>query len=138
MNEINKCDHGKFHKTVTGATRMGKIKILLIGGGIGALLALLFARKSGSELRDDIADVTRKGYDATKEGAKVLKERSANVVQMVTETADSAYEYAASKFSTVSDDISDVASASTEAVADGIDRMQNESGKSSTNAAKAS
>jgi gas vesicle protein len=117
---------------------MGKIKILLIGSGIGALLALLFARKSGSELREDIADITQKGYKATKKGAKDLKEKSANVVHMITETADSAYDYAASKFSTVSDDVSDIASASAEVVADGIDRMQNESGTSTTKAAKAS
>lgn len=49
---------------------------LLIGGGIGAVLALLFAPKSGSELRGEIADVSRKGYDATLEKAIELKEQS--------------------------------------------------------------
>src|ERR1044072_8172879 len=40
-----------------------KLTYLLIGGGIGAILALLFAPKSGQELRGDIADATRKGID---------------------------------------------------------------------------
>ena len=38
-----------------------RLTYLLIGGGIGAIIALLFAPKAGSELRGDIADVTRKG-----------------------------------------------------------------------------
>jgi gas vesicle protein len=44
-----------------------RLTYLLIGGGIGAVLALLFAPKSGTELRGDIADVTRKGVDRTRE-----------------------------------------------------------------------
>ena len=40
-----------------------KLTYLLVGGGIGAILALLFAPKSGEELRGDIADVTRKGIE---------------------------------------------------------------------------
>jgi gas vesicle protein len=36
---------------------------LLLGAGVGAILALLFAPKSGKELRSEIADVTRRGLD---------------------------------------------------------------------------
>ena len=36
----------------------------LLGGAVGAVVALLFAPKSGRELRGDLADVTRKGVDA--------------------------------------------------------------------------
>ena len=50
-----------------------KLTYLLIGSGIGAALALLFAPKSGRELRDDIADVTRKGYDKSLDTAQQLK-----------------------------------------------------------------
>ena len=49
-----------------------RLTYLLIGGGIGAILALLFAPKSGAELRGDIADVTRKGIDRTREGARYV------------------------------------------------------------------
>ena len=37
-----------------------RLTYLLIGGGIGAVIALLFAPKSGQELREDIADATGK------------------------------------------------------------------------------
>jgi gas vesicle protein len=53
-----------------------RLTYLLIGAGIGATLALLFAPKSGKELRRDIADASKKTYDRGKEithtlGAKV-------------------------------------------------------------------
>jgi gas vesicle protein len=41
----------------------------LLGGAVGALVALLFAPKSGRELRGDIADATRKGVDTARERA---------------------------------------------------------------------
>ena len=53
-----------------------KLTYLLVGGGIGAVLALLFAPKSGEELRGDIADVTRKGIEKSKETAAHLQERA--------------------------------------------------------------
>jgi gas vesicle protein len=49
-----------------------RLTYLLIGGGIGAILALLFAPKSGSELRGDIADATRKGIDKSREAASYI------------------------------------------------------------------
>jgi len=49
-----------------------KLAFLLIGGGIGAILALLFAPKSGRELRGDIADVTRKGIDYSREQGRMI------------------------------------------------------------------
>ena len=51
-----------------------KLTYLLIGGGIGAIIALLFAPKSGVELRGDIADATRKGIEKGKEAAAQLQE----------------------------------------------------------------
>jgi gas vesicle protein len=49
-----------------------RLTYFLVGAGIGAVLALLFAPKSGEELRSDIADVTRKGIDKSKEAAQQL------------------------------------------------------------------
>ena len=49
-----------------------KLTFFLVGAGIGAVLALLFAPKSGEELRNDIADATRKGIDKSKEAAQQL------------------------------------------------------------------
>lgn len=56
-----------------------KLTFLLIGAGIGATLALLFAPKSGRELRGDIADYTKKGLDVANEGARALGERANEV-----------------------------------------------------------
>ena len=56
-----------------------KLTFLLIGAGIGATLALLFAPKSGRELRGDIADYTKKGLDAANEGARAIGERAVEV-----------------------------------------------------------
>jgi len=58
------------------ATTLAGLTYLLIGGGIGAATALLFAPKSGSDMRHDISDATRKGYDGTRDLAKRVKEQS--------------------------------------------------------------
>ena len=42
-----------------------KLIYLVLGGSIGAAIALLFAPKSGRELRQDIADAATRGYDQT-------------------------------------------------------------------------
>lgn len=46
-----------------------KLTLFLLGGTVGALVALFFAPKSGRELRGDIADVTRKGVDTARDKA---------------------------------------------------------------------
>lgn len=68
-----------------------KLSYLIIGGGIGAVLALLFAPKSGQELRGDIADVTRKGLDKTKETAAQLQERAGEYYEVSREKASEYY-----------------------------------------------
>ncbi len=70
---------------------------LLIGGGIGAGLALLFAPKSGAELRGDISDIAHKGYDETLELAHELKDRSAELYGSIRTHADKVYDLAATK-----------------------------------------
>lgn len=53
-----------------------KVMFFMLGGGIGAAIAFLFAPKPGKELRQDIADAAVKGYDETLVAAKQAKERS--------------------------------------------------------------
>jgi gas vesicle protein len=65
-----------------------KLLFFMIGGGIGAALALLLAPKSGTELRGDIADMAVKGYDETMAAANRLKTRSAEVYAVAKETGD--------------------------------------------------
>lgn len=64
-----------------------KLTYLLIGGGIGAIVALLFAPKSGVELRGDIADATRKGIEKSKETAAHLQEVAGEYYEVSREKA---------------------------------------------------
>lgn len=74
-----------------------KLTYLLIGGGIGAILALLFAPKSGQELRGDIADVTRKGIEKSKEAATVAREKAEEYYEVTRERAGEYYQAAQEK-----------------------------------------
>ena len=80
---------------------------LLIGGGIGAAVALLFAPKAGSDLRGDISDLTRKGYDGTLDLANRLKEQSAELYQTMKDRTEKVYYGAADKLSNVREEIAD-------------------------------
>lgn len=64
-----------------------KLTYLLIGGGIGAVIALLFAPKSGVELRGDIADATRKGIEKGRETAAHLGEVAGEYYEVSRERA---------------------------------------------------
>lgn len=79
------------------ASAATKLSYLLIGGGIGAILALLFAPKSGLELRGDIADVTRKGIEKGKETASVVSERAGDYYEVTREKAGELYSTAQDK-----------------------------------------
>lgn len=74
-----------------------KLTYLLIGGGIGAVIALLFAPKSGTELRGDIADATRKGIEKGKETAAHLQERAGEYYEVGRERASEYYQTAQEK-----------------------------------------
>ncbi|MGB7069607.1 MAG: YtxH domain-containing protein [Pyrinomonadaceae bacterium] len=79
------------------ASAATKLTYLVIGGGIGAVLALLFAPKSGVELRGDIADVTRKGIEKSKETAAQLQERAGEYYEVGRERAGEFYQSAQEK-----------------------------------------
>jgi gas vesicle protein len=68
-----------------------KLTYFLIGGSVGAVLALLFAPKSGHELRGDIADVTRKGIDRTRETASQLGTKAGEYYEVTRERASELY-----------------------------------------------
>jgi len=74
-----------------------KLTYLLVGGGIGAVLALLFAPKSGIELRGDIADVTRKGIEKGKETATQLQDKAEEYYEVSREKATEFYQTAQEK-----------------------------------------
>jgi gas vesicle protein len=98
-----------------------RLTYLLIGGGIGAVLALLFAPKSGQELRGDIADATRKGVDRSREAAQQLGERAGQYYETTRERATELYSQAAEKVGEVASTAREAASRRTGTVAAAID-----------------
>ena len=70
---------------------------LLIGGGIGATLALLFAPKAGSEFRTDISTAAQKGYDSSLDMAQKLMDQSKDLYSTLKDKADQVTNGAASK-----------------------------------------
>ncbi|HZS09931.1 MAG TPA: YtxH domain-containing protein [Blastocatellia bacterium] len=59
----------------------------LIGAGIGAVTALLFAPKAGSELRSELADATRRGLDQARDTGRQIGERATDYYQTGVEKA---------------------------------------------------
>lgn len=64
-----------------------KLVYFLVGAGIGAITALLFAPKSGSELRSELADATRKGLDYARDTGRDIGERAGDYYQTGVERA---------------------------------------------------
>lgn len=80
------------HDHDSGDNISTRLTYFLVGAGIGAVLALLFAPKSGEELRNDIADATRKGIDKSKEAAAQLGTKASEYYDSARETAGEYYE----------------------------------------------
>ncbi|PYS81087.1 MAG: hypothetical protein DMF67_18210 [Acidobacteria bacterium] len=53
-----------------------RLTYFVIGATVGAVVALLFAPKSGRELREDLADATRKGVDRARETSTQLSAKA--------------------------------------------------------------
>lgn len=98
-----------------------RLTYLLIGGGIGAILALLFAPKSGQELRGDIADATRKGIDRSREAAQQLGDRAGEYYEATRTRAGELYSQAAERVGEVAQSAREAASRQTGTVAAAID-----------------
>jgi len=109
-----------------------RMKYFFLGGGIGAVIALFFAPKSGQELRGDLADATRKGIDKSREAAQQLGERAGEYYESTRERAGELYTQAATKasdiYSQASEKVGEVAQMAretatrkTSTVADAID-----------------
>lgn len=104
MRKSNKNNDNSVATTASGVAVKDALTFLLVGTGIGAALALLFAPKSGREMRHDIADASRRGIDLTKEKANSLKLHSGETLNNLRDKAGSAYTYAASKLGYAEDD----------------------------------
>lgn len=84
-----------------------KIMFLMIGGSIGAGLALLFAPKSGKEIRADIADMAGEGYDETMAAANRLKRRTVGYYNVAREAGNEVLDVVAAGASAVKAEVTD-------------------------------
>jgi len=91
--------------TRTGGGAGTNLTYLLVGGGIGATLALLFAPKPGSELRKDITDISKKSYDESLELAHQLRDHSGELFTSFKEGAGNVQKFAGTKFARVTEAI---------------------------------
>ena len=98
-----------------------RLTYLLIGGGIGAILALLFAPKSGHELRGDIADATRKGIDRSREAAQQLGDRAGEYYEATRGRAAELYTQAAERVGEVAHNAREAASRQGGTIAAAVD-----------------
>lgn len=100
------------------------LTFLLVGGGIGAVLALLFAPKSGSEFRGDIADATRKSFDSTLDKAREIKDISAEIGHTITEKSGELYDFAAQKLASGQAAAADAVASAKEVIAGEADDVK--------------
>jgi gas vesicle protein len=99
----------EYRRAREGSDVSTRLTYLLIGGGIGAILALLFAPKSGQELRGDIADATRKGIDRSRETASQLGTRAGEYYEATRGRASELYSAAADRAGSIAESARDVA-----------------------------
>ena len=64
-----------------------RLTYFIMGATVGAVVALLFAPKSGRELREDLADATRKGVDRARETGSQLSSRAGEYYDAAAERA---------------------------------------------------
>jgi gas vesicle protein len=82
---------------------------------------LLFAPKSGRELRGNIADYTRRGIDVANEGARRVGERAGEIYDNSREKVTDVYSSAREKVSHGAETISEVAARQKEQIAAAIE-----------------
>ena len=93
----------KYEREREEANATTKLTYLLIGGGIGAVLGLVFAPKAGEELRGDIADVTRKGLEKSKDAAALVGEKAGDYYEVTRDKAGELYQTAQVKAGDLAD-----------------------------------
>jgi gas vesicle protein len=83
----------------------GNAFLLLLGGGIGAILALIFAPKPGKELREDIAAEAARRYNETIDAAHTLRLRTGEYLDVAKDTGKKVLDVASSRMSTVREEV---------------------------------
>lgn len=76
----------------------GTVFTFIVGVGVGAAAALLFAPKAGEDLRSDIAEGVSDGIDQLRSTTKDIKRRGQKLVNLVKDEAADAIEAATDAF----------------------------------------
>ena len=84
-----------------------KLMFLMLGGTIGAGIALLFAPKPGKNLRQDIADAAVKGYGETLETATQVKDKTVEYYEMAKEKGAEVFDVVTEKVTAFNEEVSD-------------------------------
>ena len=84
-----------------------KLIFFVLGGGIGAAIALLFAPKTGKELRQDIADAAVKGCNETLEAAARVREHTAEYYDAAKEKGGQVLDTFSANLSAFKEEITD-------------------------------
>jgi gas vesicle protein len=88
-----------------GAGIARNLFFLVLGGSIGAAIALLFAPKSGRELRRDISETAGKGYDKVVGTAHQVQEQVGSYYDSAKETGLRALDTASNEVSDLREEI---------------------------------
>jgi gas vesicle protein len=104
-----------------GGSAVEKLTFLLIGAGIGAAVALLFAPKSGRELRGELADATKRGFEAAGEGARRVGDRASELYETGRGRVTELYGAAREKVAHGAENVSDVAQRQKDQIAAAIE-----------------
>lgn len=99
------------------------LSYLLIGGGIGATLALLFAPKSGSELRGDISTTATNGVEKTRETVGKLRENATAYYETAKDKAANLYNAVSTKAEEIAEDVKALPEATKSVISDKVEQI---------------
>ncbi|MFL6257662.1 MAG: YtxH domain-containing protein [Pyrinomonadaceae bacterium] len=80
-------NHGRGRRGDDDGDAGARLTYFALGATIGAVVALLLAPKSGRELRQDVADATRKGVDRARETGSQISTRAGEYYETATTKA---------------------------------------------------
>jgi gas vesicle protein len=107
-----------------GAKRFaGNLFLLILGGGIGAAVALLLAPKPGRELREDIAETAASRYNDAVEAGKALRETAGEYMAAAKDTGTQVLDVASSRLGAVKDELSEDAEKIGQILEEGVERV---------------
>jgi gas vesicle protein len=77
---------------MTRANAPGPVLTFILGVGVGAVAALLFAPKAGKKVRADIAEGLHDGINQVRSTGKDIKQRAQNLVELAKDQVQVAIE----------------------------------------------